>query len=557
MRALVSNLVKTVTNVPWSGKSVATTMLPWWYRYLAATAAVGLSNALIGLAMGYLSLVTNLSMLNLISVLVVAIAFGRGPAIWASLCSFFVFNWFFIQPLHTLTIADANEWVVLLVFLLTAITTSQLAAGQRQRAQEFEQRERETAVLYDTAQLLGEPGLENAIRAVAERLRQELRLSAVSVEWPGEAGRTERAVAGAADSFANIVRHGQTPVEVLTSGSAPSDTQRGSPGRWVSVVAPVRAGRAPRIETAHVKVVPVEVAHEPAGQIVLVQEQDDPRHGPSTDRLVSAVASQIGLAVERARLRREATETEILRRAEGLRTALLNAVSHDLRTPLASIIASAGSLRRKDLHWTNTDLEEFATVIEDEASRLNRIVGNLLDLSRLEAGALQPERDWYDLGALVDDVLGRLKPLTAGHLVRVDVSDDLPPVHIDYVEIDQVLSNLLENAAKYSPPGGEIAIRVHQVDDQVRVEVRDTGPGIPAGDLTRIFDPFYRGSGLAPQLKGTGLGLAVARGLVQAHGGTIWAENAKTIGSRFTFTLPLPAVAAVASDTQARGVGPE
>jgi two-component system sensor histidine kinase KdpD len=264
------------------------------------------------------------------------------------------------------------------------------------------------------------------------------------------------------------------------------------------------------------------------------------------DRLLATVSAQIALAIEQERLRREATETEVLRRTDELKTALLNAVSHDLRTPLAAIVASAGSLRQRDVVWSDEEIREFAEAIEDGALRLNRIVGNLLDLSRIEAGSLRPAKEWYSLSALVDDVLGRLRAATEGRPVVVDVPDDLPPVPLDYVEIDQVLSNLVENAAKYTLPSVEIRIAARRQGEMVEVEVADRGPGIPQDALPRLFEPFFRVDGSQPRPRGTGLGLAVARGLVEAHGGRIWAENRPGGGARFIFTLPLDGVTPVA-----------
>jgi two-component system sensor histidine kinase KdpD len=296
--------------------------------------------------------------------------------------------------------------------------------------------------------------------------------------------------------------------------------------------------------------VPVRAGERRVGTIYLVRHAEIERFDAADDRLLSAVASQMGLVVERERLRREATEAEVLRRTDQLRAALLNAVSHDLRTPLASIIASAGSLRQSDVVWTEQERAEFAQAIEDQAQRLDRIVGNLLDLSRIEGGTLRPEKGWYDLGALIDDVVGRLRPITSRHRVVVAVEEDLPPVLLDYVEIDQVLSNLIENATKYAPAGTDILVRARRAGAEVRVEVADQGPGIPAPSLPHLFDPFYRVDKGKLRSKGLGLGLAVAKGLVDAHGGRIWVDGRPGGGAAFTFTLPLGE-----RDRQAAGAG--
>jgi two-component system sensor histidine kinase KdpD len=248
------------------------------------------------------------------------------------------------------------------------------------------------------------------------------------------------------------------------------------------------------------------------------------------------VSAQLWGAVDRARLRDEANEAEVLRRSDLVKSALLDAVSHDLRTPLASILASAGSLRQRDVEWDAEAREGFAEAIEQEAQRLDRIVGNLLDLSRLESGTLLPDRGWYEPTALIHEVAARLRPLLVPHPLVLDLPDELPPVHLDYSEVDQVLSNLIENAAKYSPPESEIRVSAAVSDGCLQVNVADQGPGVAPDALPRLFEPFFRAS--RAQRGGSGLGLAVARGLVEAHGGRIWAENLPEGGARFSFELP-------------------
>src|SRR5262245_3809587 len=508
-----------------------------WPGYLAALAAVVLMTTLIGLVSARVH-IANIAMLYLLAVLATALAFGSVPAVVASIASFLTFDFFFTEPYRTLTVADPAEWIALLLFLVTALVTGQLTAALRRRAREAEQREREAAVLYDVARLLAGPDLERALNEMAERLRGELRLAAVAIRLRVDDRLAARAAVGAPAALLLAGQAASTPGQLLQPGGPPSGGQRGGPGRWVRYVPPRAPGTA-EPAGGRLHLVPVQATAGRVGEVVLVRPA---RRGAVSDadtRLLSAVAAQLGSAVDRARLEREATEAEILRGTDELRKALINAVSHDLRTPLASIIAAADTLRQHTVEWSQEERDGFARGIADEAHRLNRIVGHLLDLSRIEAGALRPDKRPYDLGGLVDEVVGRLRPLTAGHRVVVAVPDDLPPLRLDYVEIDQVLSNLVENAAKYAPPGTEIAVSARLLDHQVEVEVADRGPGIPPAHLPRLFEPFFRLDGDARRPRGSGLGLTVARGLVEAHGGRIRAENRDGGGARFVFTLPL------------------
>jgi two-component system sensor histidine kinase KdpD len=311
----------------------------------------------------------------------------------------------------------------------------------------------------------------------------------------------------------------------------------------VRIVQPTR-GAAARDD---VHLVPIRVSDRRVGALLLVGATD--RFDASDDRLLSAAAAQIGLAHERARLREEATEAEILRRTDALRSALLNVVSHDLRTPLATIIASAGSLRQQDVEWTEEERQGFAQAIEEEADHLNHLVGNLLDLSRIEGGSLKPQMSWQDLETVVDDTVDRLRPVTRRHRLCVDVPGDLPPLWFDPVEIGEVFYNLIENSSRYAPPETDIGVTATRGPREISIAVEDRGPGIPTTALPHLFDPFYRVVDERPRPQGLGLGLAIVKGLVEAHGGRVWAENRAGGGARFTFTLPLkPAPAAIAAE---------
>lgn len=493
--------------------------------YVAALAAVAVVTAVIG-AIEARAHIQNVPMLYLIAILGSATLAGRGPAIVASVASFLSFNWFFLEPIHTLTIGDQNEWFALVLFIVTAVITSQLAADQRVRAGETAARAREAELMFDITRMLSDPDIDASLVRVTGRLREALGVTAAVVELDGE-GVSRRITAGDATTFAGAA------LGSLAAWITSVRPEARASARWIRVVDPRGTGMHSRDERVHA--VPLSADGRRVGTLAV---QGDRRPSAADDRILRAAAAQLASAIERARLRQRATDAEILRRADALKNALLGAVSHDLRTPLATIVASAGSLRQTDVRWTESEREAFLSDIEQEARRLSRIVGNLLDLSRMESGTLHPERGWYDLASLIDDVVGRLRPLTQFHRIEVRVPDDLPPVPLDYVEVDQVLSNLIENAARHTPQGSTIVVTARMERGEAVVEVADDGPGIAIDAMDRLFKPFLRGAG-RQGARGTGLGLAVARGLVEAHGGHIAVRNRPEGGALFVFTLPV------------------
>lgn len=505
--------------------------------YAVALAAVAAMSLVIG---GVLALtpVGNLSILYLIVVLGAATRLGRGPAIAAGLAAFLVYDWFFTEPQHALTIAEPTEWLALSLFLVTAVITSELAANERRRALEAERRERDAVLLFDALRLLGDPDLDAALAALAERLRGELPVRWVSISV-ALGPRTHAASAGAPEPPG-------AALEVLGPGRRPTGRVAGGPARWIRVVSPSKKVASYAMPAAlRRSEIAITSGGRAVGRIALART-GAASWNAADGRVLALIAASIGSVVERAELREATTRSEVLRRTDALKSALLAAVSHDLRTPLASIIASAGSLRQPDIQWTETERRGFVSDIEQEARRLSRIVDNLLDLSRIEAGTLRPDRAWYDVGALVDDVVGRLRSAAYAHPIDVRVPDDLPPVYLDYVEIDQVLSNLIENAVRHTPAATPIHVTAYVEDAALVVEVADEGPGIDPRAIERLFEPFVRGSARG-KAAGSGLGLAVARGLVEAHGGHIAVEDRPGGGALFRFTLPLGAPFEVAA----------
>lgn len=503
-------------------------------RYAGALAAVAVITVFIGLVLGRTQ-IANVSMLYLAAVLGSATYLGRGPAILAALASFMSFNWFFVEPTHHLTVADPTELFSLLLFLLTAVVTGQLAAAQRARAQDAREREREARVLYDVVRLTADRPLEEGLHAVAARLQHELALEGAAIETFGEEGPPGRIVVGSAAAI-DLMRDPK-PVahQVLGAGRLPTATGVASPGRWVRVLPPVAR---PRDIGDWLHSVPLAAGEQRRGALLLLRRRGSPSFSVSENRLISAAGAQLALALERAELRRQATASEVLRRADEAKRALLHAVSHDLRTPLSSIIAGATSLRQHDVAWSDEEREEFLAGIEDEARRLDRLVANLLNYSRIESGVLQATKDWHDLGALIDDVAARLRARAPRHRIVIDSSEELPPVQLDYVEIEQVLTNLIENATKYAPAASEVTVSARKEGNAIRVEVADRGPGVPTAAARRIFEPFERAE-VDRTRSGTGLGLAVVKRFVEAHGGRVWIEPRAGGGSIFAFTLPV------------------
>jgi two-component system sensor histidine kinase KdpD len=299
------------------------------------------------------------------------------------------------------------------------------------------------------------------------------------------------------------------------------------PAEWVHVHArtPSQVAAGQQAESAYR--VTIAAGGRPLGVIWSIRPRAlaDPSHGET--RLLAATADQIGGWIERERLQREATTAEVSRRSDALKSALLDSVSHDLRTPLASIRAAAGTLMDPEIDWPPAQRREIAGSIDREADWLNQLVTNLLDMSRIEAGELKPNLAAFELADVVDRAVQRFEAAQADRHVMVDLPVDLPPVLIDEVFIGQILANVLDNAAKYAGPGVDISVSArHHEGDMVRLTIEDGGPGVPADALPRLFEKFYRvprqGEG---SRRGTGIGLSVVRGMVEAMGGTVVARR--------------------------------
>jgi two-component system sensor histidine kinase KdpD len=510
--------------------------------------------------------IPNISFLYLLVVLGLASRRGLYAAVIASLVAFLAFDYFLVEPFYTFTISNVSEWLALFIFLVTAILTGQQAAVVRQRAEEAMQREREARALYELVNTTtNEDKLERQLESVANAIVSNFAYAGVrdcAIMLPDVHGRLSLQ----ADARQDVNRmqlssdEMQTAQSVLLDGRIIDLYSEPDKSMLYRVRRVVQAVDQP-IEASFVRFVPLQQGLKVVGVARLVmagRARNFPQErtlqkdeSGSVVRLNHQSAffwtflDQATAMIERARLHREALQIELLRRTDSLRSALLSSVSHDLRTPLSSIKAAASSLLQEDVEWDEETRRSFALAIEREADRLNRLVGNLLDMSRIEGGALKAEKEWYPIDEVIHDVLGHMQTTLQGREVRLAIPDDLPPVKLDYLQIDQVLTNLQENATRYTPADSPIEITVKVLSKALMVSIADHGPGIPPYDLERIFDKFYRVSGAKRKTTtrsstmGTGLGLAVCRGLIEAHGGRIWAENRPEGGAIFRFTLPL------------------
>jgi two-component system sensor histidine kinase KdpD len=298
-------------------------------------------------------------------------------------------------------------------------------------------------------------------------------------------------------------------------------------------IAATRRGYGPAITAALASALGHDVLYvEPYGRLTIARADE----AIGLVLLLFTALATSHLAVVARRNADRAREAEVARRSDAAKSALLRAVSHDLRTPLASIKASVSGLRQSEARYSDEDRAELLAAIEEEADRLARLVADLLDASRIEAGALAPDRRPHDLGELIDGIVRRLRPILGDRPVAVAVPESLPAVPFDYAQVDRALTNLIENVAVHTPPGTGLEIRARPVGAEVRIEVTDHGPGVPPAERERLFRPFERGD---PAARGSGLGLAIARGFAEAHGGRLWVETAPGGGARFVLALPL------------------
>lgn len=481
---------------------------------LYATLAV-----VIGLVLKRLLGVTNIGVVFLIAVLASAVRFGLWPALLTSVAAIAAFNFFFLPPLYTFTIADPENVVVLVTVGIVAVIASNLTARVRAQAIVARERAAVTESLYQfSRKLAGVFVLDDLLWATAHQMAQMLKTRVV-ILLP-ENGLLQ-------------VMAGFPPDDVL-------DESEIAAAKWVWERATPAGRGADSLPGAKRLYLPMKTGRGPVGVIGLDSDKPGPILSPDQRRLFDALADQAALAIERIRLAEDIENSRLVAETERLRAALLTSISHDLRTPLSVILGAASSLKSLEGTLDAEGRHELVNTIQEEGERLNRFIANLLDMTRLESGAITPKLEACDLSDVVGSALRRASRVLSGHKLTVVLEPNLPLVKLDPVLFEQVLFNLLDNAGKYAPPDTTIEVSSKRIGGQIRIAVSDEGPGIPEGDLERIFDKFYRVQATDRKNAGTGLGLPISRGFVEAMNGTITASNRENgAGAVFTITLPI------------------
>ncbi len=443
---------------------------------IEALAALGLASLAVA-ALDGLTPAANLRVIYLLAVMFVAVRRDEATAMGTAVLSVFVLNFFFVEPRHQLRISHSEDVLALAVFLVAALVVGRLAATARERADQAEQRAHFATVRAQEARL---------VAAVASEVlaggRIEERLPALAAEMTDADGRP-------------LARVELSPVPTQSDDEyalrLPTEIRSG----WLYL----RKG--------------------------VGWEQED------AERLAHALGRLIDVALERERLSARSAEAEAARRADVAKTAVLHAISHDFRSPLTAISTAAGGLRESGL--SGADHEDLVGVIEAESQRLARMVGDLLDISRIQAGAVDPRTDWCDLRDVVAGAAAQVRATGSDHPVSIELPEDLPLVQADASQLERVFSNLIENAVRFSPPGVPVRITGSGAGARVTVRVTDRGRGIPQAQRSHVFEPFYRGRDSG---RGSGLGLAICRGFVEANHGRI--QLSTTDGTSFVVSFP-------------------
>jgi two-component system, OmpR family, sensor histidine kinase KdpD len=487
-----------------------------WNRYalavlLVAAAAGG------GLLVQNVIAPTNLVMLFLLSVVIAGLYLGRGPAVLSASLSVLVFDYFFVPPSGTLAVSDSEYLITFAGLFAVGLVISQLAARLREQTDATEQRHEETSSLYGLSRdLAAAEGMDNILQAITNNIALTFDRDVV-IFLPDLKGKL-------------------TPI--ACTPNFPTGEKDQAIAEWAFEHAHVAGRGTDTLPAEQARYLPLKTARTIIG-ILAVQPHDPSKHLPPEGyRLLEAFASQAALAIERVQLAEQAQQSQILKATERLQSALLNSVSHDLRTPLVSITGALTSLDEQADALREEDRRSLILTAREEADRLNRLVGNLLSITRIESGAIYLHRQSEDIRDIINTARDQLGNRMEGREINVRLPSEMPLIPVDFGLMVQVLVNILENAVKFSPPNSSIDIVVDYDDFTAHLEVADRGVGIPAEEVEQVFEKFFRVPS-AESTSGSGLGLSICKGIVEAHGGKIFAAQRMGGGTVVTVEMPL------------------
>ncbi len=497
--------------------------------YAWATAAVAGAGIVAAAVERELAL-PNLSLIFLSAVLVVAVRFGTGPALYASGLGLAAYNFFFTVPYYTFVVHARSDLLTLLFFILVAVLTGNLAGRLQSQLKTTQENAARTESLYAFTRGLADIREQDSILAYVARH--------VATTFGGDV-----LIFLASDSDSGPLR----PAAAHPPDRTASEDEAAVAERvWRTGEPFVRADDADD-RSANVYA-PMTTGQRAVGVIGIVPSGDFYPRAAEPRQLLLALAQQAAVAIERARLAVDVEKVRMVSETERLRTALLSSVSHDLRTPLASVIGSATALASLEDTLSRADRKDLIDTILGESNRLNRLVQNLLDMTRISHGGIEPRRDWVDLREIVGRAVFATRESLALFRMSVVVGDDVPLLYLDPVLMEQVFVNILDNAAKHAPAGSRIEVSARRRDKEVEIRVEDQGPGIPAADRAKVFEMFHRARPDDPAA-GAGLGLSICKGFVEAHGGRIVAESASEgLGAAIVVFIPADRVPPLTPD---------
>ena len=464
--------------------------------------------------------VENVDLVFLTAIVGVAVRYGLWPSLLATVAASLSYNYFFLPPVYTFTITDPTNIAAFLLFTIVAVVVSNLAAHGRAQTVTAQERVRNVESLYAFSRKLAGAGtLDDVLWATSYQIASMLKVRVV-VLLP-EAGSI-------------AVKGGYPPEDSLEDADHAA-------ARWAWDKDRPTGRESDTLPGAKWLFLPLRTGRGPVGILGIARDNPGPLLTPEQKRLLDALTDQGALAIERVHLVEDIDRVQRTAETDRLRAALLTSISHDLKTPLAGVLGAAGALRDLSASLDASAKADLVATIIEESERLNRFIANLLDMTKLEAGAVVPNAALHDLGEIVGSALERARKILAKHRVEVALSADLPMLSVDAVLFEQVLFNLLDNAAKYAPPDTTIRIQSWRDAKTAGLQILDEGSGIPPDDLERIFDKFYRVRKGDQVRAGTGLGLAISRGFIEALHGTITAANrTDRSGAVFTIALPIP-----------------